>query len=164
MSILERSPQDNVPPYTLSINIKYPNGVSTDIVALVDTGSPVSLLKSTVVPFVSGSVPPKSDLAGINGSKLDIVDQFSADVSHAELDVPISLNFHVVPNNTIKSDCLLGRNFLSHPRVILSVSDGEFLISFKQTLDIPFDEILSLDYDNNDKRELLDLDLDIETK
>lgn len=66
VSILERSPQSIVPHYILNFSIKYPNGVTSDITALVDTGSLVSLLKSTVVPYVSGVVPPKSDLFGIN--------------------------------------------------------------------------------------------------
>lgn len=68
----------------------------------------------------------------------------------------------MVPSNTIKSDCLLGRNFLSYSRVILSVSDGQFVIMLKQTENILFDEILSVDIDNNNENNL-DVDLDIET-
>lgn len=113
----------------LNVKIKFPNDVIIELIALVDTGSSVSLIKSNVVSFFFGNVRPDSNLVGINGSKLNIVDQFPADVSHAELDVPINIHFHVVPNNTTKSDCPLGRNFL-YPRVILNVSDGQFLISF----------------------------------
>jgi len=162
VSLLEKSPQCIVPPYMISITIKYPNGVSSDVIALVDTGSPVSLLKSTVVPYVSGVVPPRSDLVGINQSRLSVVDQFSADIFHTDLDIPININFHVVPNDTIKSDCLLGRNFLSHPRIILSVENGKFLINFKKKSDnISFEEILSINFKSEDNSNL-DIDLNIE--
>jgi len=163
VSLLERSPQCIVPPYMINITIKYPNGVVSDVTALIDTGSPVSLLKSTIVNYVSGVVPPKSDLVGINQSKLSVVDQFSADILHTDLDTPININFHVVPNDTIKSDCLLGRNFLSHPRIILSVENGRFLINFKKKSDnISFEEILSINY-NNEGNNDLDIDLNIES-
>lgn len=72
------------------------------------------------------------------------------------------MNFNVVPNDNIKSDCLLERNFLSHPRVILSVSDGKFVISFKRSYSIPFDEILSVDYDNSDDDKTVNFELDVE--
>jgi len=87
---------------------------------------PLVFLKSTVVPYVSEIVPPKSDLVGINDSKLSIIDQFSVDFFHVDLDTPISVKFPVVPNDTIKSDDLLGCNILSHPRIILSVENGKF--------------------------------------
>lgn len=45
VSILERPSHDIVPPYTLSAKIVYPNGNYSSITALIDTGSPVSLLK-----------------------------------------------------------------------------------------------------------------------
>lgn len=80
VSLLERSTQCIVPPYIINICIKYPNGVMSDVTALVDTGSPVSLLKSTIVPYVSGIVPPKSDIVGINKFKFSVVDQFSAEI------------------------------------------------------------------------------------
>jgi hypothetical protein len=148
----------------ISITIKYPNGVLSDVTALVDTGSPISLLKSTVVNYVSGVVPPKSDLVGINQSKLSIVDQLSADILHPDLDIPININFHVVPNDTIKSDCLLGRNFLSHPRITLSVENGQFLINFKKkSVNISFEEILSINFKNEGNSDL-DIDLNIENK
>lgn len=41
---------------------------------------------------------------------------------------PINTKLNVVSDNTIKCDCLLGRNFLSHPRVIFSNNNGKFEI------------------------------------
>jgi len=163
VSILERPPQDIVPPYTLSAKIMYPNGNCSSITALLDTGSPVSLLKSMVVSYTSGIKPPPSGLIGINGSMLNIIDEFFADLHHVDLDAPINLNFKVVPDSTIQTDCLLGRNFLAHPRVNISVIDGQFTITFKQTDNVPFNEILSLNFDLNNYSEL-DIDLNINDK
>lgn len=95
----------------------YPNGNCSSITDLIDTGSPVSLLKLMVVSYTSGIKPPPSGLIGINGSMLNIIDDFFADLHHVDLDTPINLNFKVVPNSTIQTDYLLGRNFLAHPRV-----------------------------------------------
>lgn len=162
VSVLERSPTHIVPPYMLDISIKFPNSESIDVQALVDTGSPVSLIKSTVVPYVSGVVPPKSDLVGINGSKLNIVDQFDANIIHNDLDAPISLCFHVVPDNAMRNDCLLGRNFLSHPRVNLNVSDGRFEIGFRKVdNNISFAEIVSVNYTDYN-RDDADINLNVE--
>lgn len=67
-----------------TVTIKYPNGVLSGVTTLVDAGS---LLKSTVVLYVSGVVPHKSDLVGINNSKLSVIDQFSDDILHVDLDI-----------------------------------------------------------------------------
>lgn len=50
--------------------------------------------------------------------------------------------------------------FLSYPRLFLIVSNRHFLIIFKQDV-ISFDEILFINYNNDDDRNL-NLDLDIE--
>lgn len=94
---------------------------------------------------------------------LNIIDEFFADLHHIDLDIPINLKFRVVPYSTSQTDCLLGRNFLAHPRVNFSVIDGQFIITFKQTDNIPFNETLSLDFDLNKYTEL-DIDLDINDK
>lgn len=159
VSILENPPLDVVPPYTIYVKIMFPNGNFSNINALIDTGSPVSLLKSAIVSYTTGIIPPPSDLVGINGSRLKIIDEFLADLHHDDLDRPINIKFRVVPDNTIRTDCLLGRNFLSHPRVNLNVVEGEFVITFKQIN--PYDEILSVDYGPSNRDEF-DIDLDVD--
>lgn len=119
--------------------------------------------KLMVVSYTSGIKPPPSGLIGINGSMLNIIDEFFADLHHVDLDTPINLNFKVVPDSTIQTDCLLGRNFLAHPRVNLTIVDGQFIITFKKTDNVPFNEILSLDFDLNNYSEL-DIDLNINDK
>ncbi|XP_050547667.1 uncharacterized protein LOC126909294 [Daktulosphaira vitifoliae] len=150
VSILEHNYNCFIPPFMLDIRIKYPNGNISNVTALIDTGSPVSLLKSSIVPYVSGITPSKCSLVGINGSPLCIVDEFMAEILNGELNVPISLRFCVVPDRTIKNDCLLGRNFLAHNRVDVRIIDGQFTISFNTTNENRFDEILSLEYHNDD--------------
>lgn len=67
-----------------------------------------------------------------------------------------------MPNDTIKSNCLLGHNFLSHSRIILSVEDGTFLINFEGKSDnISFEEILSIDF-KNEENSYLDININIE--
>jgi len=101
-------------------------------------------------------------LVGINQSRLCVVDQFSAHIFHTDLDISININFRVVPNDAIMSDCLLGLNFLSHPRIILSVENGHFLINFKNKSDnISFEEILSINF-NDEKNDNIDIDLNVE--
>ncbi|KAE9526266.1 hypothetical protein AGLY_013897, partial [Aphis glycines] len=54
---------------------------------------------------------------------------------------------------------LNGRNFLSHPRIILGVENGQFLINFNNKSDnISFEEILSINFndENNDNLEIID--------
>lgn len=72
---------------TLSINIKYPYGGFTNEVSLIDT---VSLLESTIVSFVLGNEPLKSDLLGTNDSKFNTVDKFYAKIYRGKLKVPIN--------------------------------------------------------------------------
>lgn len=54
MSIFGTVPQVTVPLFMLNINIEYPNDVYSDITALVNTGGPGSLLKSTNYLYVYG--------------------------------------------------------------------------------------------------------------
>jgi len=73
---------------------------------------------------------------------------------------PINVKLNVVPDNTIRCDCLLSRNFLSHPRVIFGNNNGKFEIELTHSDRIPFDEILNLsalDMKSNN----IDLNLDL---
>lgn len=118
-----------------------------------------------VVSYASGINSTPSGLMGINGSMLNITDEFFADLQHVDLDISINLKFRVVPDSTIQTDCLLGRNF-SHTldsRVNLSVINGTIIINFTQIDSIPFNETLSLDFDLNNYSEI-DIDLDINDK
>jgi len=72
--------------------------------------------------------PINSGIAGI----------FQPDIGH-----PLNIRLNVVPNDTIKCNFLLDRDFLSHPRVIVGVSNGRFEVEIKRTDIISFKENLN---------------------
>lgn len=80
-------------------------------------------------------------------------------ISHNEQEVPININFHVVPErDPLKMIANWGGHLLSHSRVIFSAPNEQFTINFKQTDNVSIDEIFSVNYDTDEKNEL-DIDL-----
>lgn len=141
--------------------------------AVVDTGSPISLLKCESVPNNFSVVKPalNGNFSGINGVKLEIIGIF-------ETDVMINGNvmyfkFHVVPNNTMSATAILGRDLLSKPGFkiefennivnIIKLNKNDFE---KETNN--FNEILCVDYgqSENECKFFLNInpDLDVEIK
>jgi len=120
------------------------------------------LLRQNIVPLWSPpQVPPLlSGLVGINGSELVVLDQMFVDILPPDDEHPINVNINIVPDSTIKCDLLLGRNFLSHPRVVLIINSGSFEIDFKRSDIVPFDEILSIESSQDYKS--IELNLNIE--
>lgn len=119
-------------PYTatLSYTVKDSSGnpCTFNVVAMIDSGSPISLVKDDFVPYhvrqpVSSSMTPYH---GINGSKLNVLSLFENDCSVNE--IPLSLRFHVVPAETMVFAAILGRDFMSYPGINVSLS-GEVTIS-----------------------------------
>jgi len=81
-------------------------------------------------PFIL-LVATSPGIVGITGSELVLLNQIYADINQTNTGDPINIKLNVVPDNTIRCDCLLGRNFLSHPRVILGNNNGKFEIELK---------------------------------
>lgn len=148
------------PAYIVPLLFKFPSGDSTQISAVIDTGSPVSLIKQALIPIVTEISEPtvSSGIVGINGSELVILGDVFVDITPLDSQFPINVKLNVVPDTTIKCDCLLGRNFLSHPNVIFNIDNGNFEIEFKRPDIVPFNEILSLEIVS----EQTELDIDIE--
>lgn len=148
------------PAYIVPLLFKFPSGDSTQISAVIDTGSPVSLIKQALIPIVTEISEPtvSSGIVGINGSELVILGDVFVDITPLDSQFPINVKLNVVPDTTIKCDCLLGRNFLSHPNVIFNIDNGNFEIEFKRLDIVPFNEILSLEIVS----EQTELDIDIE--
>lgn len=148
-ALVLQSPLENVnSAYSIKLAVKFPSDKVVNVLAIVDTGSPISLIKQNIVPSWSPpQVPPKasSGLVGINGSELVVLDQMFVDILPPDDEHQISMNINIVPDSTIKCDLLLGRNFLSHPRVVLTINSGSFEIDFKLSDIVPFDEILSIE-------------------
>lgn len=162
-ALVLQSPSDNVnSAYTINLILKFPNDKIVDVLAIVDTGSPVSLIKQKIVPSWSPplSSPIVSGLVGINGSELIVLDQMFIDIFSPDDDCPINVKVNIVPDSTIKCDLLLGRNFLSHPRVVLTINSGSFEIDFKRSDIVPFDEILSIDSGQDSKVSGINLNIE----
>lgn len=107
-----------IPCYTLSISLEVGN-----FRAVLDTGSPISLLDINSIPNSFVIKPNNENLIfeGINGSKLCILGRL---VQNIEIGKYItSVNFYVVPSNTIKCNCLLGRDFLCNPEFEVVLTD-----------------------------------------
>ncbi|XP_022160829.1 uncharacterized protein LOC111026944 [Myzus persicae] len=149
------------PAYIINIDVKFNNSLLSNILAVVDTGSPISLIREQVLPELTEIVtsPTNSGIVGINGSELIILGQMYVDVFQPNIGDPLNIKLKVVPNDTIKCDCLLGRDFLSHPRVIFGVNNGSFEIEIKRSDIISFNEILNLEI-LNIKNDSIDLRLD----
>lgn len=147
-ALVLQSPSDIISSaYTIKLTLKFPSDKIIDVLAIVDTGSPVSLLRQNVVPsWLPPQNPPMTPgLVGINGSELVVLDQMFLDILPPDDNCPINISINIVPDNTIKCDLLLGRNFLSHPRVVMTIDSGSFVIDFKRSDIVPFDEILSIE-------------------
>ncbi|CAI6348645.1 unnamed protein product [Macrosiphum euphorbiae] len=95
---------------------------------MIDTGSPVSLLKEKLSPVES--IPYM--LPGIKGTELIILNQAFVDIYRPDTSDPINVKLNIVPDNTINYDCFLGGNFLSHPRIIFTINNGDFGIEIKR--------------------------------
>lgn len=114
---------------TLSYQItdELDNKCKYSLVAMIDSGSPISLIRSDFVPaYVCTPVTENQSFYGINGTKLKILGNF---VETVEVnDVKLKINFFVVPNTAITCAALLGRDFTSSPFVKISLG-GNFSIS-----------------------------------
>jgi len=121
------------------------------------------LIKQNILPSWSPpQVPPiaSSGLVGINGSELVVLDQMFVDILPPDDEHPISMNINIVPDSTIKCDLLQGRNFLSHPRVVLTINSGSFEIDFKRSDIVPFDEILIIEVNQDCKSNEINLNIE----
>lgn len=158
-------PKDMVTPaYFINIDLRIADKYVPNVLAVIDTGSPVSLLKENLYPLecIPHMPSTNSGIVGINGSELIILDQSFVDVYPPDSSEPINIKLNIVPNNTINHDCLLGRNFLSHPRVLFTINDGKFEIEFKRSDVIPFNDIYNLEI-NNERSDIKEPEFDIET-
>ena len=105
-----------VPPYLVPINYSTEDNQKSckySIMAMIDSGSPISLIKSRLVP-VEERFPlltDKCDFSGINNSKLHILGVFRKFVEIDNRNVEI--NFYVVPDDTMAHAAVLGRDFTS---------------------------------------------------
>lgn len=116
-----------VKPYTVSLSYTSRNNnncnVPYNIVALIDTGSPISLIKQQYVNSYAPCDNIKPNFTGINDSKLKMLGTFE-DIITITDNVKVNIQFYVVPDNTMVFPAILGRDFFSNPNLIITLAES----------------------------------------
>lgn len=108
-------------PYILNVSFtvrdKFKVTCTYSVDALIDTGSPINLLKSRYIPseLVRQDLVPVHSFRGINGSKLNILGTFKQAITVSGITVDVL--FYLVPDDTMSASCILGRDFMSNKNV-----------------------------------------------
>ncbi|KAL4123094.1 hypothetical protein QTP88_015324 [Uroleucon formosanum] len=123
--------------------------------AVVDTGSPVSLLKREFVPN-NNCVLKSADgcnFSGINGAKVDVLGIFETKLLVDNNRMKIT--FYIVSNNTMSASAILGRDLLTKPGYKIEFINNEVNIikvneneTVKETVD-NWNEILCIDFNSD---------------
>lgn len=117
---------------------------SISLNALFDSGSPISFIKEKCVPrvMIENDLESKS-FRGINDSQLKVIGRMDAIIDMNDKRYKVGLR--VVPNNTMVSSVILGRDFLKVAR--LSFSGGktvESSVGIESADDREADEIMRI--------------------
>jgi hypothetical protein len=119
--------------------------------AVVDTGSPVSLLKSEFIPNNNFVLKSANDcnFSGINGAKVDVLGIFESNL--LVNNNTMNITFYVVSNNTMGASAILGRDLLINPGYKIEFINNEINIiklndheTVKEAID-NWNEILCID-------------------
>ena len=100
--------------------------------AVVDSGSPISMIRGNQIPIHARSPITERDgnFYGINNSRVNILGKFKDIVKVQDLVEPLC--FFVVTENTMSSMALLGRDFTSRSHIRTSMEDKN--LSFQRKL------------------------------
>ncbi|XP_011684288.1 PREDICTED: uncharacterized protein LOC105447781 [Wasmannia auropunctata] len=114
-------------PYMITVKIssskKYGKVDTYVIDAIIDSGSPISIIRDSIVKKEACS-PIDEDISqfcGINGSRLEVLNIF-----YGQLEVQgvcTTIKFYIVPDNMMAYKVLLGRDFLACPSLRATVGD-----------------------------------------
>ncbi|XP_076659961.1 uncharacterized protein LOC143363237 [Halictus rubicundus] len=140
-------------PYLLSLSYvvtdRNDHSCKYSLNAMLDSGSPISFIKSGFVPVEARTPLPDNlcEFAGINGSRMEILGLFEREVEVEG--IPIKLRFYVVPDNTMAFMAVLGRDFSSNSIIRLSFDNG-FVVSRRENksandVDSAIEQILNID-------------------
>lgn len=154
------SAQDHPGPYEVTCECNFPVDPNTScritLVAIIDTGSPISLLKHELLSYNSDVIKPVGNdckFSGINGTKLETIGIFETEISVNGN--AFNLCFYILPGNTMVLNAILGRDFVTKPNVNLCFQNG--VVKFNLNDDInqvkvnridDLNQILCLSYEN----------------
>lgn len=120
----------NIEPFMT--NVKYvitdncSNICNFNINAMIDTGSPISLIREDYVPHCARKPIPLNSMSyyGVNKSKINILGIFEIDCEINN--VSVELIFYIVPLETITFAAILGRDYISfHDHDLSSLHDKQ---------------------------------------
>lgn len=120
-----QSPLEN-PPFMIqtkySISDAFNNMCDYKVMAMIDSGSPVSLIKNNYIPQqaytpISGN---NDSYFGINNTPLTILGSFETDIIVNEISTKIK--FLIVPDNTMSFAALLSRDFIASPNIKIAMN------------------------------------------
>lgn len=146
--------QNHPKPYEVTCQYEVPveADASCEItfVAVIDTGSPISLLKCELIPNNVNVIKPlekNCNFSGINNTKLEILGIFESKISIN--DNILFMRFYVVPENTMIMSAILGRDFIVKPGVNVCFRNGTVNFDFTNNNEIcgnEFNQILCINY------------------
>ena len=121
--------QDHPRPYEVvcecSFSVDQDTSCGITFAAIIDTGSPISLLKRELLPYNYDVIKPLENdcnFSGINGTKLELLGIFETEI--VINDNRFKLRFYVVPDDTMVINAILGRDFITKPGVSLCFENG----------------------------------------
>lgn len=80
--------------------------------------------------------------SGINGSPLRVIGIFNGEVEIEN--VRVNLKFYIVPDDTMRYDALLGRDFLMYPSLQVTLSKNVEIVKVEETREE--DRIMHIEY------------------
>jgi hypothetical protein len=114
--LLKSPPSSPVPSYMVPVKIDEEISVE----AVLDSGSPISIVKREFVPTCISALSETSEsYFGFNGSKLTILGYILHKLKINDIFIKIKL--YVVHNDAMNFDCILGRDFISHPEIVVNL-------------------------------------------
>lgn len=128
-----------VPAYYLEIHLELGK-----VNAIIDTGSPISLICESVVTDKIKIEPylETKEFKGVNGSKVEIRGKLNQKmlIDNHEINV----QFYVVPINTMSQICLLGRDFIANPDLNVILTKNDVIVKYIEIEPDVKDEILNI--------------------
>lgn len=104
---------------------------SNSVFALIDTGSPINIVKRMHLPTESQLMKPSDHLtySGINKSPFAILGIVTLQILIEK--IKLNVRFHVVDDNTTNVDCVLGGEFMkdSNINVVIDGSSGKTVVT-----------------------------------
>jgi len=114
-------------PYIVPVSYDIPDNEGNiskfSVKAIVDTGSPVSIIKPEYA-LVNCRTPVTKNsyqFNGVNNSRIEILGIFEKTVKINDVD--IFIKFFVVPHKTMSGEALLGRDFTSNPPIKILIDE-----------------------------------------